>query len=636
MELYFGVAGAPGRLDHTLRQLAAFSQQSNPGIALRCVDHAGLRMGCAARHFSVWPRDEAGESGPRLYLNGYFFEIDGQPTTPGGSVEEELAQVARLYERLGMGIWERLDGNFCLFIQDGVTLHIGVDAVGTRTCYWWAHEGVLAFHTHLMDLAPSYPAALSVDVAALGNVLACGVFPPTRTPYVEVAQLLPGSALTFADGQVQIERHFTGVATEPYAHVRAQDLVDELATLLTDSVSRCWRSADRPVVPLSGGADSRYIAAELTRVVPDRAYIHTITWGEDPARPQSDAVVARQVVEALGVENEWHEKSCQYLESDWRRAIYLSSGGADAAVQYPSDHVLHAELVSRSGFRALFRGDELYDSRAPLLTNQSLPGVLSIGRLSFGEGLYTRWVDPGLVHQMAQRQASLLTHLLQTLRSETRNTRRDELVYQFQFPQWQGVYNRIKHADLEVFNPHMGRRVLEWTTRVPDRLRNDKRLLREALRQRHPVAAAVPSAVTSNHPDWERNFLRDPRFARLYLALAEAPGWLDGVAEKRLIARDLHAIERNAARLDQASASGGIERRHARSILAMPSAEWKSWAKRTRPGKIYLEWVMERHLIEQMPSYVRWGRLMTLHSLMGPIASRHTIAHAGAHPAVVD
>jgi hypothetical protein len=42
-------------------------------------------------------------------------------------------------------------------------LRVGVDPVGTRAVYWWVWDGVLAFHTHLLDLAPWFPGRLDED-----------------------------------------------------------------------------------------------------------------------------------------------------------------------------------------------------------------------------------------------------------------------------------------------------------------------------------------------------------------------------------------------------------------------------------------------------------------------------------------
>ncbi len=628
MELYFGVAGTPERRAPTFQQLLAFSQESNPGSEVRTDRGRALEIGYQARRYVTWPPEPSEHAGVRLHLNGEILFLDGQATAHQGTVEAELAQVASLYQQHGTSVWDHLDGNFCLLIEDGPVVHIGVDPVGTRSIYWWEHEGLLAFHSHFLDLAPCYPGTLTEFSGAIGNLLASGIFPPGCTAYREVRRLLPGSYLTFEAGKVRERLHFRLVAIDPYSEARAQDLIEELQTLLAGALARCWRAAERPTIPLSGGADSRYLAAEATRLAQNRSDVRTITWGEGRERPRSDATIAAEVAQALGVENEWHEKSFSYDTAEWYRAVYLSGGEADCAIQYPGDHVLHQSLRERWDFHSLFRGDEAYDTGLPLASDRPLLGIIGVGHLTYDEGRYARWLDATRVSEMAQEQAELLRDILQRLESPTSNTRRDELFHQFQFPQRRVVYNRIKHVDFEVYNPHLARSVLDWNTRVPDRLRKEKHLMREAMRQRHPAVSDIPFATVSNLPAWEGRFQHEPEFARLYVEICRAPGWLDGIADKRKLLTTLEACERNASATTATPALFGPPAMRQWTNAA------KSWAKHTLPGRRYVLSVAERHSVEHMPAYLRFGRLATLHTLLGQVAARQARIRQNVLPEV--
>src|SRR6478736_3793149 len=145
-----------------------------------------LRLGHVSRSWAVWHDNGANRS---FYLDGEIRVIDGQETTDRGTSERELADVARLYDLHGTGVWTRLDGSFCLVIRDGRDFQVGVDVGGTRGIYWWIHEGLVAFHTQVLDLAPAYPGTLTDDAGALGNFLECGQYPPGKTAYQEVHHL---------------------------------------------------------------------------------------------------------------------------------------------------------------------------------------------------------------------------------------------------------------------------------------------------------------------------------------------------------------------------------------------------------------------------------------------------------------
>ena len=140
-------------------------------------------------------------------------------------------------------------------------------------------------------------------------------------------------------------------------------VVDDVIGLLEASVARCWRDADEPVLPLSGGMDSRFLAAELVRRNGPHS-VPTITWGEDRARPGCDAIVAAGVARELGLDNDWFEKPQRHTPESFARAVYLSSGEADCAIHFPDDHGLHAELAGL-GYRSMFRGDECFGSTTP-------------------------------------------------------------------------------------------------------------------------------------------------------------------------------------------------------------------------------------------------------------------------------
>jgi len=188
----------------------------------------------------------------------------------------------------------------------------------------------------------------------------------------------------------------------------------------------------------------------------------------------------------------------------------------------------------------------------------------------------------------------------------------------------------IARADLEVYNPLMGRRVRDWAVRVPDRFRANRQLHYEAMRQAFPALADLPYATVANVPDWDERFRRDPRFARFYADVCSAPGWLDGHANKPAVIAAWWAMERGAAGLGPATSA---DLGDARPALARRLAErWKEPAKRTPPGRLLRDALRERRLAATVPLYLKLARLATLHAFLGQIESRRT-KRAGARTA---
>ena len=616
MQLLFGVLGNADRAAAIFSQMAVASADSNPGIVPSLVADGPVRLGHVSRTFAVWHEKDADRS---FYLDGELLSIDRRETTRRGLSSDELAAVSRLYEAHGPELWKQLEGSFCLVVRDGSDFHVGVDVAGTRGVYWWHHDGILAFHSHLLDLAPSYPGALVEDMGSLGHFLECGHYPPGATAYRAVGHLGAGHCLSVVGGVVAQQRHFAMVYRDPRERVSIDRLVDELVQLVSASVARSWRAARNPVVPLSGGMDSRYLVAELVRQAGNADAVRTITWGEDPSRVDSDAVVATRVASRLGIENTWYEKPQRHTASTFERAIYLASGEADYAIHYPDDHLLHAELAGRSGFESLFRGDQLFGPNSPprIITNRAVLPASFVVRLAL-DGGYRELIEPDLLGVMASEQAHLFEAAAADLGSRTPHARMQEAWYEFGFRRELAPYNAVKNTDFEIYTPFLDRRLLDWIKGTPDEVRSGKVLLRLALDRRFPELAAIPFATRTNLPSWNERSRNDPAFARFLHEWCSRPGWLDMVGSKPQV---LHALET----LEESAATSRLpSREHSR--------RWRQWAKKTIPGRLVRELTLERRYARHnLPPYLRLARLAVLHGLLGRVEARR-VTHVPVRP----
>jgi hypothetical protein len=483
---------------------------------------------------------------------------------------------------------------------------------------------VLAFHTHLLDLAPWFPGRLEEDAGAIGNLLACGYCLPGTTAFREIHHLSPGCHLAFEGGSVGVERHFRVISRAREDGATAAAMVEELGEILAESIGTAWRAAERPVLPLSGGLDSRYILAEAARQAGDVRLVRTITWGEERDRaPDCDGVIAARVAATVGVENVWCEQTQSRLdETSWQRAVYLSSGEADHAVRYPDDHQLHRTLVEDMGAGSLFRGDIYWGNNLLLpMTRRSVQATVDIMTLSIDDGTYGRLLDGDALRRMADGQTQVLAETLEGLQSSTPAGCYQELYYDFRMRQVLAVFNRVKHADLEVYNPLMARPLAAWACRLPDRYRENRPLYFETMRQRFPAVGSLPYAAVDNLPRWEQRFERDPRFARFYAEICSAPGWLDRYADKPAVIDALRAMERRATELGGPDASAALAARRPapRPTLSLLDS-WKRSAKHTPPGRLLYDLVRERRM--KLPLYLKLGRLATLHAFLGQVESR--------------
>lgn len=621
MQLFFGVVGPESRASSVFDRLRELTSESNPGIDIRVDATSGLMLG---RHVRSWGRWDDPSSDLTLFLDGEVRQIDGAETTARGTSETELASIATLYRRHGPAVWDRLDGCFRLIIRDGSSVRIGFDVAGTRAVYWWAADGVVAFHSRLLDLAPAYPGDLRVDEAGVAGFLADALYPRDTTAFEGVRLVGSGQVLEIGSGpdggRAAARSYFHFIPASERSDRPLNVAADELNDLLGPAVARSWRAASRPVVPLSGGVDSRYLAAMAVDVAGDPALVETITWGEEPTRPGSDAVIAPQVADALGVSNLWCEKPHAHRRDTVERALYLTSGEGDGVLNYPSEHEAHEGFVADHGWQSLFRGDQIFGEAHRLLTQRAALPAAKVTRLGL-DGTYARFLDVDLWRSMSERQSGLLARWQADLTADSAQGRLYELEYQTVFRRELFPYNTLKDVHFEVYTPFLDRQVLDWVRGLPDEYRTKKRVFRIALDRRFPALSGIPFASRPNVTDWETRARTDPALARSFRELCDQPGWLDTIGAKDRVIEGLEALEAEARSAKERGAGpvGSLDPATRRRLSEIV----RDAARATRPGKLVRERTIERRAITSRSTYQRLSRLVVVHVLVGLAQTRH-------------
>jgi hypothetical protein len=222
-------------------------------------------------------------------------------------------------------------------------------------------------------------------------------------------------------------------------------------------------------------------------------------------------------------------------------------------------------------------------------------------------GGYAPLIEPSRLEHLADAQESDLAEMMAAVRSATATGARDEIRYAMVVRRVLASYNRVKHADLEVYTPFVARPILEWLRATPDSMRFDKKLLRHALARQFPHLAALPFAGRSNLPDWDLRWRRDAWLARFYQEWCATPGWLDVIGSRAPVLAELDRVAL-AASLPGASRPASV------------GVGWKAFIKRTLPGRALREITIERRY--HASSFERISRLAVLHRLMGEVEQR--------------
>lgn len=161
------------------------------------------------------------------------------------------------YARWGASCLDHLRGMFAFALWDGEKLFAARDRFGIKPFYYAVVDGVFYFASEIKALLPILP-DVATDPAALAEYMSFQYTLGERSLFKHVQVLLPGHALTVANGKVNVYRYWDVHYEIDWNHTAAW-FAEEMRGRLIDSVGVHLRS-DVPVgAYISGGIDSSLI-----------------------------------------------------------------------------------------------------------------------------------------------------------------------------------------------------------------------------------------------------------------------------------------------------------------------------------------------------------------------------------------
>ena len=213
--------------------------------------------------------------------------------------------ILEAYRAWGTDCVRRLNGMFAFALYDNHErrLFMARDRAGEKPLFYAHRNGVFLCASELKALmaCPSLPR--NIDVEALQDYLAYGYVMGGKCMLEGVRKLLPGSAMVYdlERDSVRVWTYWELPRFSPEGAASSDDLVEELETLLKDSVRR-QLIADVPVgILLSGGMDSSLITAVAARISSKPVKTFTITF---PGHKSHDeGPFARLIADHFGTEH---------------------------------------------------------------------------------------------------------------------------------------------------------------------------------------------------------------------------------------------------------------------------------------------------------------------------------------------
>jgi asparagine synthase (glutamine-hydrolysing) len=449
--------------------------------------------------------------------------------------------IIHLYEERGPDVVEELSGMFAFAIWDEArqTLLLARDRLGIKPLYYFAaDDGVLYFASEIKSLLASAAVKPEVNLRALPDYLANHATTGDETLFRGIKRLPPGHTLTWRDGKIIVRKYWdlTFNAGAEGARRTDDDYVAEWRELFRGAVESHLMS-DVPLgVFLSGGIDSSAIAATMSELVDGRIKTFSVAFNEDEA---NELEFARLVSRAYRTEHYevivtpeeffgmlprmvWHEdEPLAYLASvplyfvstlaaRHVKVVLTGEGSDELLAGYARYRKTVANLAAakayhkfvppplRDAVKELIEGmpganvvrrklsrtflclrpelDEIYFDNFAIFSRPMQAELLdfSSGKMF---GASPSELDPyaEVRRQIAQTDADTL--LNQLLYADTRTYLHELLMKQDQMSMAASLESRVPFLDL---------RLVEFTTRLPERLKlrgwTTKYVLRRAMR----------------------------------------------------------------------------------------------------------------------------------------------------------
>jgi asparagine synthase (glutamine-hydrolysing) len=300
------------------------------------------------------------------YIRDPGTSTDAQPARPvpcvldgrfyRGPLVGDRAPAAALQERYaarGASMLDDLDGSFALavYLEAERRLMVATDRFSTRALYWTERAGRLIFASELKGILAVPGVPLDLDRSALAQCAAFNRILDHRTLVRRVSRVPGGSVLEWsAHSGVRAGRYWrpNDVVAERRPLTAARR--DEIVEAFRDAVSVRARDEAALGISLSGGLDSRAVAAAL-RAEGIRG--HSCTTG---FAGSADQRLAAQVAAATGMDHHFFELRKEAV-ADYPRALRDATFVRDELLLYGGFPArLDERFCSAFGIRTLLRG----------------------------------------------------------------------------------------------------------------------------------------------------------------------------------------------------------------------------------------------------------------------------------------
>lgn len=246
-----------------------------------------------------------------LIQKGHKFSINNDPEF-----------ILHMYEEYGTDLVNKINGSFTLALwnENQKKLTIINDRYGIRPLYFAVHKGYLLFGSEVKAILEDNTFERTVDHRSIAEFFSFGYILGSKTFFQGIELLPPASIMTYNLEKIEITQYWDFKFREVYDDISEKECTRELSRLILQAVKRQTKGVHRIGIPLSGGLDSRTIAASIQK----KNYpVHTFSFGR---KDSDDVKIAKIVSERLGMQHHFFEFKPDDLIYYAEKAVYLTDG----------------------------------------------------------------------------------------------------------------------------------------------------------------------------------------------------------------------------------------------------------------------------------------------------------------------
>lgn len=328
------------------------------------------------KSFSEYPLAFFENSQYQVWMEGKIYNLSSRQIQDDLLSISEAIFTEKKTSRLTRWL-EQTDGEFVFFVREKACGHWAVfrDLLGSLPLYYSNNEKTIVFSRNLR-FTRKYAKTAELDRTALAQYLLFGYLLNYRTFYQNVQPIPPATLLLFdqraCDFSSIVLKQFN-YEHKKYRFRSARKNALELSRIFIESCQNRAKSSPQSILKLSGGFDSRAIAAGLHAA---KADFTAYTWVRQDLKNQLDYNTAKEVVKTLNIP--WHSQKIENCYTEDVRTIFLLKNGIDhLGFSYPVQNakILQAMFGSKiTVFDGLFGDKFMPDLRppAPLVTFNAL------------------------------------------------------------------------------------------------------------------------------------------------------------------------------------------------------------------------------------------------------------------------